>query len=746
MLRAAARGACLLAARRPAALRRCWLPWPAAAAAQPGAPGAAAQRCGARASAAGAGTGLSAAQLAAGLEPQPAGTFHVALQDAAGAKGKLRLDAFLAAQLPAASRAKIAASIRAGLVSVNGAPVTKPAHAMRGGERVAVALLPPEPCTAIPEAIPLDVVYEDDEVIVVNKAAGMVVHLSPGHATGTLVNALLGHCGLPACEVALGSPAGGGLLPGGGVLGGVLGDDELAEGEEGEEGEEDEGEDGGRASGRSSSSSASWGAGGAGAAAGSPAGGGGGDPSRSGLSSSSSSSSSGGGGGGGGGGGPGGGNGGGGSRGILRPGIVHRLDRGTSGLMVVAKTDAAHAHLCAQFKARSVGRVYASVTAGTPAPRRARVVTNVARDPGNRLRMAAAPYGCARGRPAASNYEVLQVLAGGGAALVQWRLETGRTHQIRVHARHIGHALLGDDLYGPGHAAAARVVAGKRASLAPGARAALESFARPALHARTLSFTHPRTGERLEFDSELPPDFAELLRALGALGGGATLPAPAPMRALRIALLAAAAAAAAAGDWPRPPHDQHAALARWLAHKADWGSLATLTPDGGAALGGVVSVSDGARDDPSGRLFFYLTPMDETGRNVEAHPQCTLTIAEAQLLPGGCDTTDPEDPTCAKIAVLGRMARVPGGADADAAAAALFSRHPAMRGWPADHGFTMWELHVQEVHLLSFYGGMAVIPAQEFYAADPRPAPSRPAPSRPAPTAHRRARAGAAAA
>jgi tRNA pseudouridine synthase 2 len=131
--------------------------------------------------------------------------------------------------------------------------------------------------------------------------------------------------------------------------------------------------------------------------------------------------------------------------------------------------------------------------------------------------MMAVPYGSGRGRTAASNYQTLEVVADGGAALVQWRLETGRTHQIRVHARHIGHALLGDDMYGPNAAAASRQVIGKRSSLAVAAKAAIEAFGRPALHARMLGFTHPATGQRLEFASALPPDFVQLYECFKAL-------------------------------------------------------------------------------------------------------------------------------------------------------------------------------------------------------------------------------------
>ncbi|KAI8466220.1 MAG: RNA pseudouridine synthase [Monoraphidium minutum] len=376
------------------------------------------------------------------------------------AQPKARLDAYLSSQLPDVSRAKIAASIKAGLVRVNGCAAAKPSATVRPGDGVDGGLLPPEPCTAEPETIPLDIVYEDSHLIVVNKAPGMVVHLSPGHSRGTLVNALLGHCGLPAMTVASGSAraGGGGLVAGGGG--------------EGEDGDAD--------------------------------GGGCCQPPVLGTAPATAAAA---------------------APGVLRPGIVHRLDKGTSGLMVVAKDDLAHARLCEQFKARTVSRIYRSLALGVPAPAAGRVATNIARDPGDRLRMAAIGYGAARGRPAASNYRLLRRVGGGAAALVEWKLETGRTHQIRralvaVHAKHLGHPLLGDDAYSPGNAAAARALAGRRTSLAPAVKAALDAFGRPALHALTLGFDHPLTGARLHFESQLPGDFSRLLEELEQLLGG----------------------------------------------------------------------------------------------------------------------------------------------------------------------------------------------------------------------------------
>ncbi|EFJ44032.1 RNA pseudouridine synthase mitochondrial precursor, partial [Volvox carteri f. nagariensis] len=337
-----------------------------------------------------------------------------------------------AARTQDVSRAKIQASIAAGLVLVNGQPAAKASQQLKAGDCVVCRLQPPPPMQALPEAIPLDIKYEDDHVIVVNKPSGMVVHVAPGHHHGTLVNALLHHCALPALDL----------------------DSSL-----------DLDPDLGTGIGTSSSSS---------------------------CSTSSLSSSS-----------------------CLRPGIVHRLDKGTSGLLVVAKTEVALTRLQAQFKARTVDRLYDSITVGCPVQPNGRVETNICRDPRDRKRMAAAPYGSGRGRTAGSNYTVMAPLAGGGAALVRWKLDTGRTHQIRVHAKYIGHPLLGDDTYG-GTAPAALAAVSRGSSLdSLSSLEVVEQLGRPALHARTLGFTHPVTGARLSFEQPVPEDFLRALRGLG---------------------------------------------------------------------------------------------------------------------------------------------------------------------------------------------------------------------------------------
>jgi 23S rRNA pseudouridine1911/1915/1917 synthase len=186
--------------------------------------------------------------------------------------------------------------------------------------------------------------------------------------------------------------------------------------------------------------------------------------------------------------------------GVLRPGIVHRLDRGTSGLMVVAKDDATHRGLAAQFAGRTVEKEYLAVVLGVPRPQEGEITMPIGRDPVQRKRMSVrAP----RGRQARSRYVVVEALD--GAALVRVHIHTGRTHQVRVHLAALGHPLVGDTTYGGSREPSSRTRA---------AREALRTFPRPALHAARLAFTHPATGERLPLESPLPPDVAGLLAAL----------------------------------------------------------------------------------------------------------------------------------------------------------------------------------------------------------------------------------------
>lgn len=250
----------------------------------------------------------------------------------------------------------------------------KASFRLRPGQRVRVLAPASEPFTVGPEAIPLEVVYADADVLVVNKPAGLTVHPAPGHPRGTLVNAVLAQVtGLAG----IGGP--------------------------------------------------------------------------------------------------------------LRPGIVHRLDKDTSGLLVIAKSDAAYRSLTAQLRERRVARTYLALVRGTPRRDAGSVAEPIGRHPTQRTRMAVS----ARGRSALTHYRVVERLP--GATLLECTLETGRTHQIRVHLRHIGHPILGDPVYG-----------------VPG----VPEISRQALHAARLEFTHPRSGERLVFRAPLPADFAALLARL----------------------------------------------------------------------------------------------------------------------------------------------------------------------------------------------------------------------------------------
>jgi 23S rRNA pseudouridine1911/1915/1917 synthase len=316
-----------------------------------------------------------------------------------------RLDRVLARAVPDLSRSRLQALIRDGRVTVADAVVRDPS--VKAGAGARIALIVPAAVAAEPEAeaIALAVVYEDDDLVVIDKPAGLVVHPAAGHARGTLVNALIAHCG-----------------------------DSLS-----------------------------------------------------------------------------------GIGGVRRPGIVHRLDKDTSGLLVVAKNDRAHGALAAQFadhgRSGPLERAYLAPVWGVPEPRRGRVSTDLGRSPQNREKMAVLATG--RGRAAITHYAVEEVFAANSAtagapplaSLVRCSLETGRTHQIRVHMAHLGHPLLGDATYGAGFKTKAN-------RLPAPAQEALADLGRQALHAAVLGFKHPSTGEPLRFESAPPPDLARLMQAL----------------------------------------------------------------------------------------------------------------------------------------------------------------------------------------------------------------------------------------
>jgi 23S rRNA pseudouridine1911/1915/1917 synthase len=280
----------------------------------------------------------------------------------------LRLDRYLALALPQFSRARLQTLIRAGDVELQG-KAARPRETVHTGDVVRLSEPPVEEIEAQAEKIPLEVLFEDDDLLVINKPAGLVVHPGAGNQTHTLVNALLHHC-----------------------------------------------------------------------------------TSLSGIG------------------------------GKQRPGIVHRLDKETSGCLVVAKNDAAHQHLSRQFADREVKKVYLALVSGTLKRPRGTIEAPIGRHPVQRKKMA---VNQARGRVAKTDYRVLQ--SGGGVSLVECAIHSGRTHQIRVHLHHIGHPVVGDSLYG-------KKVAGQRQML----------------HAWKLGFTHPQTNEQLVFEAPIPDDFRRL--------------------------------------------------------------------------------------------------------------------------------------------------------------------------------------------------------------------------------------------
>ncbi|XP_058219723.1 RNA pseudouridine synthase 2, chloroplastic isoform X1 [Rhododendron vialii] len=354
--------------------------------------------------------------------------------------GKIRLDSWISSRINGVSRARVQSSIRTGLVSVNGRVIDKVSHMVRDGDEVECTISELQPLKAEPEDIPLDIVYEDEHVLVVNKPAHMVVHPAPGNATGTLVNGILHHCSLSTFA-----------FPNQEVLSEMedISDDEFSCFSPGQSGDED-------------------------------------------VSSVIFAAS-------------------------VRPGIVHRLDKGTSGLLVVAKDEHSHSHLAEQFKQHTIHRVYISLTCGVPSPLSGRVDIPIGRDLNNRIRMTAVPgpSKCGHARHAASRYRVLEILAGGGSALVEWRLETGRTHQIRAHAKYLGIPLLGDEVYGGTANMAMSGLRPRTPSYFHGQLMQLVSqIKRPCLHALALGFRHPHTRENTNFSCIPPVDFAETLSQL----------------------------------------------------------------------------------------------------------------------------------------------------------------------------------------------------------------------------------------
>ncbi|XP_024969936.1 RNA pseudouridine synthase 2, chloroplastic isoform X1 [Cynara cardunculus var. scolymus] len=354
--------------------------------------------------------------------------------------GKIRLDTWISTRINGISRARVQSSIRSGLVSVNNRVTVKASHMVRHGDKVECTISELQPLKAEGEDIALDIVYEDEHVLVVNKPAHMVVHPAPGNTTGTLVNGILHHCSLPTPSFQ---------------------DQELlSDSDDLDDIELDE-----PFINQTDSKDFSFGT----------------------------------------------------NETSVRPGIVHRLDKGTSGLLVVAKDEHSHAHLSQQFKQHTIQRIYVSLTCGVPSPASGRVDIPIGRDLTNRIRMVAdtGPTKCGKSRYAASRYRVVEILAGGGSALVEWKLETGRTHQIRAHAKYLGIPLMGDEVYGgTKNMALARLHPKNPSSLHGQLSQIVSKLDRPCLHALTLGFTHPCTGEKMQFSCLPPVDFAELLTGL----------------------------------------------------------------------------------------------------------------------------------------------------------------------------------------------------------------------------------------
>lgn len=312
---------------------------------------------------------------------------------AASADGE-RLDRWLTSEIADLSRNRLQSLIAEGRISLDGAKIVSDASKkVREGQRYTVNVPPPAPAVPEPEDIPLDVIFEDEHLIVIDKPVGLVVHPSAGHATGTLVNALLHHCA--------------------GSLSGIGG--------------------------------------------------------------------------------------------VTRPGIVHRLDKDTSGVMVCAKSDKAHRGLVEQFQVHSIERAYRAVVWGMPSPRAGRIENSIGRDPRNRKKMAVVRTG---GKHAVTNYSVIRPV-GSQAALVDCHLFTGRTHQIRVHMSSIRHPLIGDPVY------AARTTARKCKD--PVIRDAIGTYKYQALQAYKLGFVHPITCKQVRFEEDISSDINKLINNLESI-------------------------------------------------------------------------------------------------------------------------------------------------------------------------------------------------------------------------------------
>jgi 23S rRNA pseudouridine1911/1915/1917 synthase len=298
-----------------------------------------------------------------------------------------RLDSFVTRSLGSITRSTVQKLIDEGCVTVDGT-LQKASLKLRGGERIEVRIPPPKPAEAAPEEIPLDILYEDDDLVVVNKPPGMVVHPGAGTSGGTLVNALLAHCR---------------------DLSGIGG--------------------------------------------------------------------------------------------TLRPGIVHRIDKDTSGVLVVAKNDRAHHSLAHQFKEHTIKRVYLALVYGSPKGEKGRIESAIGRHPVDRKRMSGK---AGRGKHAVTHWQVVGRY--GNITLMRLRLETGRTHQIRVHLSEAGHPLVGDKVYG-GSGRLTGITDQRLKGL-------IRELDRQALHAKTLGFILPATGEYIEFDTDLPEDMARIIEYL----------------------------------------------------------------------------------------------------------------------------------------------------------------------------------------------------------------------------------------